>query len=114
MLRTCLQDTQRSKDMQCFLVDGLLPALASIALFGLHDGLHDGLPSACADGRIAGDQVGTGHLNADARLMLCFIASMKKAHGLGAVACAQTLLLTGQAVLDVEPAATLPTIQSES
>src|SRR5690606_23997359 len=86
---------------------------AGLAGFQFRQLLHGCLPGAGCHAGITDREVGAGDLKVDDWLALGLIPRVEKPEGVDAIGRAQADLFSGDAVVDVEPAAATTAVQTE-
>ena len=76
--------------------------------------VHDELPVAGGNLRIAGGEIGAGDLQVHGRLLRGLILGMEQPDGDGAVTGAEAFLFAGHVVVEVVASAVFPAIESVS
>ncbi len=92
--------------------DGGLPALLSLVLFELHQFVHDELPVARGNLRVACGQIRAGDLQVHSRLFNRFVFGMEKPQGCCAVVGAKAFLFAGHVIVNVVATAVFSFIES--
>jgi hypothetical protein len=101
VLRTRFQHRPVANQVERFFPHGGLPTVPGAAVLGTPGGVHDVLPGALEEGRIAGHQIGARDLQIHLGLTVGFVPRMEKAAGFVATAGAEAFLFAGVVVLDV-------------
>ena len=97
-----------------FVFDGGLPAVLGLVFFELHQFVHDELPVAGGNLRVAGGQIGAGDLQVHGGLLFRFLARVEQSRCGGAVVGAETFLLARHVVVNVVASAFFSFIESVS
>ena len=97
-----------------FVFDGGLPAVLGLVFFQLHHFVHDKLPVAGGNLRVAGRQIGAGNLQVHGGLLFRFLPRVEQANGGGTVVRVQAVLLARHVVVNVIPTAVFSFIESVS
>ena len=97
-----------------FVFDGGLPAMLGLVFFQLHQFIHDELPSANGNLRVAGGEIGAGDLQIHGGLLVRFAARMKQPQRRGAVGCVQAVLLAGHVIVNVVASALFAAVEPVS
>ena len=97
-----------------FVLDGGLPAVLGLVFFELHQFVHDELPVAGGNLRIAGGQIGAGNLQVHGGLLFRFLARVEQSRCGGPVIGAETFLLARHVVVNVVATAVFSFIESVS
>ena len=97
-----------------FVLDGGLPAVLGLVFFELHHFVHDELPVAGGDLRVAGRQIGAGNLQVHGGLLVRFLPRVEQPNGGGTVVRVQAVLLACHVVVNVIPSAFFSFIESVS
>ncbi len=108
------QKRQMPDAVERFVLDGRLPAVLGLVFFELHHLVHDKLPVAGGNLRVARGQIRAGDLQVHGGLLLRFAARMEQPQRRGAVSGVQAVLLARHVVVNVIPAAFFSFIESVS
>ncbi len=84
-----------------------------LVFFELHHFVHDKLPVAGGDLRVARRQIRAGDLQVHGGLLLGFLARVEQPNCGGAVGRVQAVLLAGHVVVNVIPSTFFPFIESD-
>ena len=92
------------------------PSASGVAsgLFEFHQFVHDELPVACGDLRVARGQIGAGNLQVYGRLLLGFLARVEQSNCSGAFVGAEAFLFAGRVIVNVVATAVFSFIESVS
>jgi hypothetical protein len=96
------------------VLDGRLPAVLGLVFFQLHQFVHDELPVAGGNLRVARRQIRAGDLQVHGGLLFGFLPRVEQANGRGTVARMQAVLLARHLVVNVITSAFFSFIESES
>jgi len=80
-------------DIERLVLDGGLPAVLGLAFLEFDHLVHDELPVAGGNLRVAGGEIGAGDLQVHGGLLLRFVARMEQAQRRGAVGGVQAVCL---------------------
>jgi len=84
-----------------FVFDGGQPAMLGLVFFQLHQFVHDKLPVAGGDLRVARRQIRAGDLQVHGGLLSGFLPRVEQSHCGGSVIGAQAFLFAGHVVVNV-------------
>ena len=102
VFRAGFQDWKTAYRIECLVAHGSLPANQGRPLFQSGRLVHDVLPGAGGDLRVAGCEIGAGDLQVDGGLSLRLVLGVKQSPGLGPVAGVEAGLLAGGRVFAIE------------
>ena len=101
-------------DIERLVLDGGLPAVLGLIRFEFDHFVHDELPVAGGNLRIAGREISAGDLQIYGWLFNRLVFAVEKPDGRGTVTRAEAFLFAGYVVVDVVASAVFPAIESVS
>jgi hypothetical protein len=101
-------------DIERLVFGGIAPAVLGLTFLQFDDFVHDELPVAGGDLRIAGDEIGAGDLEVHGGLLFGFVTRMEQPQRDGAVGGVQAILLAGHVIVNVVAAALVAAVETVS
>ena len=114
MFRARFKKRLMSDAVKGLVFDGGLPAVLGLVFFQLHQFVHDELPVARGNLRIACGKICAGDLQVHGGLLVRFLAGMEKPQGCCAVVGAKAFLFAGHVIVNVVATAGFSFIESVS
>jgi hypothetical protein len=114
VFRPRFQNRQVTNQVKRLVLDGGLPAVLRLAFFEFDHFLHDELPVAGGNLRVAGGEIGAGDLQVHGGLLLRFAARMEQPQRRGAVGGVQAVLLAGHVIVNVVASAFFAAVEPVS
>jgi len=114
VFRPRFQNRQVPNQVKRLVLDGGLPAVLHLTFFEFDHLVHDELPVARGNLRVAGGQIGPGDLQVHGGLLLRFVARMEESNRRGAVGGMQAVLLAGHVIVNVVASAFFAAVEPVS
>ena len=114
MFRARFQNWQVPDQIERLVLDGGLPTVLGLACFEFDHLVHDELPVAGGNLRVAGSKIGAGDLQVHGRLLDGLAFGMEQPDGGSPVTGAEAFLFAGYVVMDVVASAVFAAIESVS
>lgn len=114
MFRSCLENHEMPDQIEGFLPGRTSPSNLCRAMLGVSDRSESILPRTSHHARIRPCEIGLGELQIQVRLPDGFVTRVNDSHRRRTVTRLETFLFARFAVLNVEPAALLSAVKSES